>query len=86
MTGTSRRSRWESAMHALAFLLGSRALDLARSSNHAPRLRDEGLPPIASTPETAAAWRRWSQAVDVTDAIQSPQVAPGNAVADPNPG
>ena len=54
-------------MHALAFLLGSRALDLAYSSNAGRPPREEGLGPIASTPETAAAWRRWRNGGAATD-------------------
>ena len=49
-------------MNALAFLLGSRALDLARRTNSAAPEPEAPLGPIASTPATAAAWRRWSEA------------------------
>jgi hypothetical protein len=73
-------------MHALAFLLGSRALDVARSSAPAQRPRDEVLPPIASTPETAAAWRRWRQAGTTTKATPRPDVVFGNRLAKGNPG
>jgi hypothetical protein len=73
-------------MHALAFLLGSRALDVARSSTPAQRSRDEVLPPIASTPETAAAWRRWRQAGATTEATQRADVVFGNPLAKGNPG
>lgn len=73
-------------MHALAFLLGSRALDLARSSNPAKQRRDGVLPPIASTPETAAAWRRWRQAGAVTETMRRPEIVLANAVAKAHPG
>src|SRR2546426_39495 len=50
------------AMKTLAYLLGARALDLAHEPPPAPRRDSEpDLPPIASTPETAAAWRRWAE-------------------------
>lgn len=73
-------------MHALAFLLGSRALDLARSSNPGPVPRDDALPPIASTPETAAAWRRWRQAGVVTEATQRSDVGLENPIPKGSPG
>ena len=47
-------------MKTLAYLLGARALDIAYESAARPRPVDEPLPPIATTPETAAAWRRWA--------------------------
>jgi hypothetical protein len=49
-------------MHPLALFLGARALDLSRPRDVAPPSVDEHLPPIASTAETAAAWRRWRAA------------------------
>ena len=50
-------------MKALAYLLGARALDIARESGAAQRRVPElSLGPIASTAETAAAWRRWADA------------------------
>jgi hypothetical protein len=52
---------WRTTMNALAFLLGARALDVARSRRSAiPSVPEAELPPIASTEETAAAWRRWA--------------------------
>jgi len=52
-------------MKALAYLMGARALDLARDRSAADRPIPEILPgPIASTDETASAWRRWAQAGD----------------------
>ena len=50
-------------MRALIYLLGARAVDVAgdgeprRSSTPEP-----ALPPIASTPDQGAAWRRWAEA------------------------
>ena len=52
-------------MKALAYLLGARALDAAAAADAANRrtVRAEpALPPIASSPEAALAWRRWAQA------------------------
>ena len=63
-------------MNALAFLLGSRALDLARRKDLVAPEPDAPLGPIASTPETAAAWRRWSEA-----AHASSNPAPANPAA-----
>ena len=52
-------------MKALAYLLGARALDLAHDRDQAGRPIPEIPPgPIASTEETASAWRRWAQAGD----------------------
>jgi hypothetical protein len=73
-------------MHALAFLLGSRALDTARDANGSRPRRDETLPPIASTPEKAAAWRRWRHAGAVTAATRHPEVVLGRPAANANPG
>ena len=52
-------------MKALAYLMGARALDLARDRSSAGRPIPEIPPgPIASTDETASDWRRWTQAGD----------------------
>jgi hypothetical protein len=49
-------------MKTLAYLLGARALDLAHENTPTPaRVPEPDLPPIASTPGTAAAWRRWAK-------------------------
>lgn len=58
-------------MNALAFLLGTRALAVARSAEPVTARRDEPLPPIASTPATAAAWRRWRVAAQTERAIDA---------------
>jgi hypothetical protein len=50
-------------MKALAYLLGAQALSVAHDRE--PRRRpppERALPPIATTPETAGAWRRWAEA------------------------
>ena len=51
-------------MRALAYLIGARALDVARDAEpERGRPLPEGeLGPIATTAETAAAWRRWREA------------------------
>ena len=50
-------------MKALAYLLGIRALVVAGEQHPAGRgAAEPALPPIASTPETAGAWRRWAEA------------------------
>jgi hypothetical protein len=51
-------------MRALAYLIGARALDVTRDSD-AERGRPQPEPdlgPIATTADTAAAWRRWRDA------------------------
>lgn len=73
-------------MHALAFLLGSRALAVARSSSAGRPPREVALGPIASTPETAAAWRRWRNAGAATDVERRTELVPGVSTAVANPG
>ena len=59
-------------MRALAYLLGARALDIARDAGSAQRSVPEApLGPLATTPETASAWRRWSEAHESRDAVGS---------------
>jgi len=49
-------------MKVLAYLLGSQALDVASASQRAAGGTPEpDLPPIATTPETAKAWREWAR-------------------------
>ena len=49
-------------MKALGYLLGSRALDAAFDATSSSAARPEPeLGPIATTPETAAAWRDWAK-------------------------
>ena len=51
-------------MRALAYLLGARALDVAREADTGlrwPKPEPE-LGPLATTDEMAAAWRRWRDA------------------------
>ena len=49
-------------MRALGYLLGARALDLADRQSPRRGRRDPDLPPIASTPALAGAWRAWAEA------------------------
>jgi hypothetical protein len=49
-------------MKTLAFLLGSRALDAAFAASNPRPIRERDLPALATTPETAGAWRRWAEA------------------------
>ena len=56
-------------MKALVYLLGARALDVARERDDIPPQTAEELPgPLASTDATAAAWRRWRDQDGVTAA------------------
>jgi hypothetical protein len=74
-------------MKALAYLMGARALDLARDrSSASPPVPEGSLGPIASTEETAGAWRRWAQAGDPFVALASLDVrgpAPTSAPVQP---
>ena len=58
-------------MKVLAYLLGSQALDVANASQPAAgRSPELDLPPIATTPETAKAWREWARST--TDERRAP--------------
>ena len=76
-------------MKALIYLLGARALDLAREHDDIrPRIAEEYPGPIATTPETAAAWRRWSQqdAASPGAAVRSPRTFQGTPAPRPTSG
>ena len=49
-------------MRALGYLLGARALDPAQRQPSRRSHREPDLPPIASTPALARAWRVWAEA------------------------
>jgi hypothetical protein len=49
-------------MKALTYLLGARSLDVAYARGPRPAAPEAAFAPLASTPETAAAWRRWAEA------------------------
>lgn len=73
-------------MKALAYLLGSRAMDTAAArgaSTPTPTPPEGDLLPFASTPEGAAAWRRWAQ--EGRTAIQDGAIPGGAAPADAPP-
>ena len=60
-------------MRALAYLLGARALDIARDAGSTQRpVQEVPLGPLATTPETASAWRRWSEARESHQAAEAP--------------
>ena len=72
-------------MKTLAFLLGSRPLDAAfAASNHRP-IAEPDLPPLATTPETAGAWRRWAEAGRSPSALAARGIPAGGAHPTPTP-
>jgi hypothetical protein len=76
-------------MKALIYLLGARALDLSREHDDVHRMTPEELPgPIATTPETAAAWRRWSHqdAASPAAVVRSPRRFLERRAPRPTPG
>jgi hypothetical protein len=76
-------------MRALIYLLGARALDLARENGDLrPRIADEYPGPIATTPETAASWRRWAQQSAPSSAapVRSPRTLLGTRAPRPTTG
>jgi hypothetical protein len=63
-------------MHALAYLLGVRAIEASRADRRpTTEAPDESLPPMATTDETAAAWRRWRDAAAQVS-VPAPQGQP----------
>jgi hypothetical protein len=56
-------------MRALAYLLGARALDIARDAGPVRPLPEVPMDPIATTTETAAAWHRWAEAREASPAV-----------------
>jgi hypothetical protein len=78
-------------MKALAYLLGSRAANVASDHRHAPpRTAESDLLPFASTPERAAAWRRWADEPNTGEdrnvpmaptPIRTPRIGPRRAPA-----
>ncbi len=48
-------------MKPLGYLLGAGALAVARDHEPVRTVPEPDLPPIATTTETAAAWRRWAE-------------------------
>jgi hypothetical protein len=76
-------------MRALAYLLGARALDIARDAGSAQRpVPDVPMGPLASTQETASAWHRWAEAGDARqpqDATAHLRPKPVRLTSDPRP-
>ncbi len=62
-------------MKPLGYLLGAGALSVARDREPVRTTPEPALPPIATTPETAAAWRRWAEA-GRTDAARASRPDP----------
>jgi len=76
-------------MRALIYLLGARALNLSRDNDDLrPRIADESPGPIATTPETAASWRRWAQQAPASPAapVRSPRNLLGTRAPQPTSG
>jgi hypothetical protein len=66
-------------MRALAYLLGARALDAGTDADRGIRWPKPqvDLPPVATTNESAAAWRRWrDQELTAADPELLPTVKP----------
>ena len=68
-------------MKALVFLLSGRSGGAAQDRDHVRPPAEDPLGPLATTADTAAAWRRWSQQVDGGgvrrgDARRTPNEAP----------
>ncbi len=61
-------------MRALAFLLGSRAIELSQTRSVRHPGPEPDLPALASTPERARAWRAWARA-DRRDRVEVPATA-----------
>jgi hypothetical protein len=72
-------------MKTLAFLLGSRALDAAFAASHPRPIAEPDLPPLATTPETAGAWRRWAEAGRSPSARAARETASTGALRTPTP-
>jgi hypothetical protein len=57
----ARAGSRENDMKALVYLLGARALDIAQERNDVRPIAEEPPGPLATTAETAAAWRGWGR-------------------------
>ena len=71
-------------MRALAYLLGARALDIARDTGPRRTVPDVPMGPIATTAETASAWRRWAAARE-TVATPDRRPSPARRSSAPRP-
>jgi hypothetical protein len=72
-------------MRALAYLLGARALDIARDAGPVEPLPDLPLGPIGTTDESAAARRRWAEAREAPPAAAKPRPRSVRRSIEPNP-
>lgn len=63
-------------MKALTLLFGARSLELATSTRRRRAVPEARFAPIASTPETARAWRTWAESGDVQVASEPRRDAP----------
>lgn len=63
-------------MKSLILLLGPSVLTAARDAQPRPTVPEVELPPLATTPAAAAAWRRWAAAGRVTVESVHPRRAP----------
>ena len=73
-------------MNVIAYLLGTRALAVADDAGHRRQSAPESLPPIASTPERAAAWRQWAAGrTAVAPRSARPAPVPAGTAAVPQP-
>jgi hypothetical protein len=73
-------------MRALAFLLGARALDVARDAGSGQRpMPDVPLGPLATTEETASAWRRWAQAREASASGADRRPSRARSSSEPRP-
>ena len=59
-------------MRALAYLLGARALDVARDTGSRRTVPEVPMGPLATTDESASSWRHWATAHE-TPAAEAPQ-------------
>ena len=75
-------------MNALAYLLGARALDIARETGSAkPNVPEAPMGPLATTEERTSAWRRWTAARETVAAEphRRPRRAPMSSQPRPTP-
>src|SRR4029079_17770031 len=73
-------------MKALAYLLGARALGIARTSGSSePAGSEAALEPLATTDEARAAWRRWAAARETFAAETMRGTRPGLLPSRPRP-
>lgn len=72
-------------MRALAYLLGARALDVARETGTRRTVPEVPMDPLATTEETASAWRRWAAARETLGATRDGRPSPARPSPQPRP-